>query len=171
MDTFSHGLIGSAIGQYNGNSNLRKIGLIGLIAMLPDIFQIPYYLVLGYIKNRPFFIPYNEDWVMFRGQFPILDLLWDIPHSLLFLIIVVIPIVKFYRLNNILIISYLSHIVVDILTHTGEWNVKFLFPFNLSFDGFTDAWVWSFSYISISWLILIIINITQYQILKNKSKL
>lgn len=158
MDIISHALIGCAVGQFDRDAKMKKVGAVGLFAMLPDFFQLPYYLVLGYKHNRDYYIPYIEDWIGFRGQMPMLDLVWDIPHSLLFVLVVVMPIVKKYQLGRVFIFSYLSHIIADIPTHTGEWNVRYFFPFKFTINGLTDAWTWNISYITISWVVLIMAN-------------
>ncbi len=169
MDIISHGLIGCAIGQFYCKTNVKKVGIAGMTAMLPDFFQIPYYLTLGYLCDRPFYIPYNEDWTGFRGQLPLLDLVWDVPHSLLFLVLVVVPIVKKFRLEKILILSYLSHIIADIPTHTGEWNLRYFFPLEFTINGVTDAWKWNLTYLAISWIILVVINFYIYK--KNRDEI
>ena len=159
MDIISHGLIGCAIGQFESKAKLKKVGAVGLTAMLPDFFQVPYYLILGYLHNRPYYLPLNEDWAGFRGQLPMLDLVWDIPHSLIFVIVVIIPLVKKFQLGKIFIYSYLSHIIADIPTRTGEWNVRYFFPFKFTINGITDAWTWNITYLSVSWIVLIALNL------------
>ncbi len=162
MDIISHGLIGCLIGQFDKSASPKKVLGVGFAAMLPDFFQIPYYLVLGYLNNRPYWIPKNSDWIGFRGKLPMLDLVWDVPHSLFFLFLVVLPLVYYFRLGIVIFLGYLSHIIVDLPTHTGEWNVRYFFPFQYTINGVTDAWSWGLTSLVISWVVLAILNFGIY---------
>ncbi|MBC7863859.1 MAG: hypothetical protein IAF38_12865 [Bacteroidia bacterium] len=163
MDVASHALVGVAIGLIEKNRTKKTILKTSFFSFLPDIFQLPYYLAVGNSKNRSFNWPQPEDWTGFRGTHPFLDTLWNVPHSIFFLLLVIIPIIKLSKQSNFLIIAYLSHILIDIPTHTGEWGVKFLFPFNLTVSGFTDAWAWSLNALIISWAVLFILSFCIYR--------
>jgi membrane-bound metal-dependent hydrolase YbcI (DUF457 family) len=163
MDIISHGLIGMLIGQTDGEANTNKILQVGFAALLPDLFQIPYYLVLGHANHRPYWLPENSDWTGFRGKLPWLDLVWDVPHSIFFLILIILPLTLYFELGILFFLGYLSHILVDIPTHTGEWNVRYLYPMNITFNGYTDAWTWSFNSMLLSWTILIMLNFIKYK--------
>lgn len=154
MDIVSHGLIGAAL-SVHPRYKKKEILVISLFGLLPDLFQIPVYLFLGFIKNRPFWFPQNTDWIGFRDAYPVWSALWEIPHSLFFLVILIIPLVYYFKLPKIAIVSYFSHIFTDIFTHTGEWAVKPLFPIDFKIDGFTDAWAWDWRWYSISWVVLL----------------
>jgi len=167
MDFISHGLIGATLGLLDKNRTKKKVLAISFFSVLPDIFQIPYYLGLGYIKHRPCYWPNIEDWTNFRGTHPVLDAFWDIPHSLFFVLIVIFPLVKFLKKTNLLIYAYILHILIDIPTHTGEWGVKIFFPFNFQIPGITDAWAWGIDYFIISWATLIVLNIGLYKFIHN----
>jgi len=168
MDFISHGLVGITIGLLDNKKTKKKILATSFFSVLPDIFQIPYYLGLGYIKDRPFNWPKLEDWTNFRGVHPFLDAFWDIPHSFLFLVIIIIPLVKYFKKSNFYIYAYLSHILLDIPTHTGEWGVKVFYPLNIKLNGFTDAWAWDYDYFFISWASLIVLNIALYKFIHNQ---
>lgn len=152
MDIVSHGIIGRACAA--PKSGGKETALIVFFAVLPDLFQIPLYIFLGYINNRPFFFPQNSDWVGFRSAYPYWSQLWEIPHSFFFLIAVILPFVLWFKLPKAVLLAYFSHLFVDIFTHTGEWSVKPFFPLAFTVEGFTDAWAWDFRYYPITWIIL-----------------
>ena len=154
MDFVSHYLIGNIIAATRKNITRKQIITVSFFGLLPDVTQIPLYLYVGYLNHRPYWVPGNHDWAGFRDIHPIASALWDIPHSLFFLIFIWI-IVKSLKLHYLCILSYLSHILIDIPTHTGEWAVKFLYPFQIMISGFTDAWAWNFYLYPIVWAILI----------------
>ena len=154
MDIVSHAIIGRMFVSSKKHAR-GDIFLIPFFAALPDFFQIPLYLFLGYINHRPFFWPQNSDWIGFRSAYPEWVLWWDIPHSLFFLLLIVIPVVLKLNLNRLAILAYFSHLFVDWFTHTGEWGVKPLFPLPFMIDGFTDAWAWDAIYYPMSWAVLV----------------
>jgi hypothetical protein len=152
MDFISHLLIGGIIALLVKASKKTKY-LIVLFSILPDLFEIPLYLFVGSINARVFWIPNNADWIGFRVLHPVWTALWDIPHSLLFLLALVL-ITFIFKLPRIFSFTYAFHIFIDIFTHTGEWNVKLFWPLQYSINGFTDSWAWPLPYLVASWLIL-----------------
>jgi hypothetical protein len=65
----------------------------------------------------------------------------------------VIPLVWYFELPKLCILSYLSHILLDIPTHTGEWSTKIFLPsYYYYIEGWTDAWAWSFSSFVMCWI-------------------
>lgn len=165
MDFVSHALIGRAIAEFN-TAKKKDVIFISSFAVLPDITQLLLYPYLGYIKNRPFFLPNNEDWNGFSLEHPFLTSLYLIPHSILFLGIVIIPMIYFFKLHKLCILSYFSHIFIDIFSHTGEWSTQFLYPIKTNTSGFTDGWALPLKYLVISWIILIFV-IVLIKFLKN----
>ncbi len=155
MDIISHALIGRVL--VTPRSPRKDVFWVMAFAALPDLFQIPLYLFLGYVKQRPFWIPLTADWTGFRAAYPEWILWWDIPHSFLFLGLVITPWVLWRRLNRWLIAAYFSHLFVDLFTHTGEWGVKPFFPVNYIVSGFTDAWAWDYWQFPIAWAVLVVI--------------
>lgn len=153
MDIVSHAIVGRMLVTKKKNKP-SDFWLIVLFAALPDLFQIPLYLYLGYINHRPFFWPYNSDWIGFRASNSGWLLWWDIPHSLLTLLFIVLPLVSLLKINKLVLFSYFSHIFLDLFTHTGEWGVKPLFPLQFMVNGFTDAWAWNPLYYPVVWLAL-----------------
>jgi len=170
MDFISHILIGRALAVSPKNSK-RDIIWITLFAFLADIPQIPLHFWLGYMKNRPFWFPYTIDWMGFRALHPYLSMFWEIPHSTLFLILIILPIVLVFKLPKMALIAYFSHIFIDVFTHTGEWSMKPFYPINYTIGGFTDAWAWSIYGLIVSWIVLIaFILIASMLSRKRKSK-
>jgi membrane-bound metal-dependent hydrolase YbcI (DUF457 family) len=168
MDIVSHALVGRIIAVREE----EKIDVfwIPFFAALPDFFQIPIYLFLGYINNRPFYIPLNSDWFGIREHYPNLMMLWEIPHSLFFVAFMIIPLVLLLKLNKLTILAYLSHIFIDVLTHTGEWSIKPLFPINYKIEGFTDGWAWKPVFFVFSWIALgVIYFLSKFVLKRNQS--
>ncbi len=156
MDSISHILIGKLLASSSKYSK-KAVLITAFFSFLPDLSSIPMYLYLGYIKMRPFWIPYNSDWNGLRESNPLRSSLWDIPHSLFFAVLIILPIVLYFKLPKIVFFAYLLHIFIDIFTHTGEWAVKPFYPFSYKIEGFTNAWFWPLWAMALSWLILIVL--------------
>ncbi len=157
MDLVSHALIGKIFQVSSKLANFRAKFIVVLFAVVPDFPVLLVYLLLGREKGRPYWIPHSLDWIGIREAHPIWSAMWEVPHSLLFLILVVCPLVLWRRWPRIAIAAYLSHVLVDLPAHTGEWAVKPFYPFGLRVDGFTDAWAWPLRYLVLSWLLLMVI--------------
>ncbi|HRE25946.1 MAG TPA: hypothetical protein PK954_04880 [Anaerolineales bacterium] len=152
MDIVSHALVGRLLASRE--TPPKETALLMGAAALPDLFQIPLYAYLGYLKARPFWIPENADWIGFRAAQPDWVLLWDIPHSVLFFVAAVVPLVLLLKMNRLVVLAYASHLVIDLFTHTGEWAVRPFWPHPLLVEGFTDAWAWNPIWFLVAWLIL-----------------
>ena len=137
----------------------RNIYIITFFSFLPDLSQITIYLYLGLINSRLFFIPLNADWDGFRVLHPSWSSIWEIPHSIFFALLLIFPIILIFKLPKMALVSYLSHIFIDLFTHAGEWGIKIFYPLPYKIDGFTNAWSWSFINIFSSWIILTLIII------------
>jgi len=157
MDVVSHVLVGKLF-EAGAKINSWKHRLIVIsFAALPDLPIAFVYLLLGREKGRPFWIPLNSDWIGVRAAHPVWSAMWEIPHSLFFLLAVIVPLVYLRRWPKIAIASYFSHIFLDLFTHTGEWCVKPFYPLPYMVQGFTDAWKWPLSYMAVSWSILLVL--------------
>jgi membrane-bound metal-dependent hydrolase YbcI (DUF457 family) len=152
MDTISHILMGKAISipEKSRKSTFWTI----FFSLLPDLSLVPFFIYLGYINKRMFFIPHNSDWEGIRNLYPVLNSIQEIGHSFLFAFLIILPIIILFKLPKIAFGGYLLHLFVDLPTHTGEWAVKPFYPFNYSVEGFTDAWSWPLYAMVISWIIL-----------------
>ena len=158
MDVISHGLVGNIFKEASRVKSLGdKVAVISF-AVIPDLpgsaVVCP---LLGREKVRPYWIPRNSDWIGVHADHPLWAALWEVPHSLFFLVLVVVPLVLWLRLPRIAIVSYLSHILLDLPTHTGEWAERPFCPFDITVNGFTDAWAWPLSYWVLSWVVLLTI--------------
>lgn len=156
MDFVSHAIIGGTIGAAYKEKK-RNVLFAALFAVLPDITQIPLFFYVGYLRHRFLWIPYDADWAGVRAPHPGWSALWDIPHSLFFVLFVMAPLGLKYKWPRLFIYAYLSHIVIDMFTHVGEWTVKPFYPFNLAFQGFTSAWTWPWAGFMGAWTFLSII--------------
>jgi len=166
MDIVSHILIGKIL-SFNKKKKAQFWAMF--FSLLPDLSQIPFYLVLGYENARPFLFPLNSDWIGARQLHPILSALWEAPHSLFFAILIILPIIIFFKLPKIAFFSYVIHLIVDIPTHSGEWAIKIFYPIDYTINGFTDAWAWPVWGFILSWIILISIVIVLNRFLKLKN--
>lgn len=169
MDFVSHILIGRVLATSPKNSR-KNIYLITFFSFLPDLPQIAIYLYLGFIKARPFLIPLNTDWDGFRTLHPIWSAVWEIPHSIFFAFLVILPLVLIFKLSKMAFIAYLSHIFVDLFTHAGEWSTKIFYPLPYLVNGFTNAWAWPFTSMFLSWLILLIAIVILHFMLLRKAR-
>jgi len=158
MDIISHLLVGRALAEL-GNYSPSQASEISLFAVLPDLPQLPLYLYVGWKHKRFLDIPKNSDWLRehFRNKHPFWSSLWELPHSLWFLFLVVTPLVYYFGLPLMAAAAYASHLVIDIFTHKGEWAVKPFYPFKKKIQGLTNGWAWNLPSMVVSWIILILI--------------
>jgi len=158
MDIVSHIIIGKIISFFDKKN--KRAGLWAMFfSFLPDSFQVFAYIYLGYINNRAFFIPKNIDWNHTRSTYPVLHAFtWEIPHSIFFLSLIILPIIIFFKLPKIAFFAYLLHIIIDIPTHAGEWAIKPFYPINYAINGTTNAWAWPIPMFFYSWVILLFIS-------------
>ncbi len=156
MDIISHALIGWIICLIAGVSGQEKLWII-LFSIIPDIVLIPAYIKLGRENKRFLWIAKNKDWPGETSKYPFLAALYNITHSLFFLVIIIYPATKILNLPNLVFIAYLAHIAMDIFSHKGEWAIKVFYPFKLKINGFSDAWAWPFYLMAIFWVALIAI--------------
>jgi membrane-bound metal-dependent hydrolase YbcI (DUF457 family) len=160
MDFVSHILSGVAIAQCEKPHKRKAKWIITFAAFVPDIPVAVVYVLLGHSLNRPWWIPYNSDWIGIRESHLVWSALWEIPHSFLFLALVIVPIVWYFRLPLLAIVAYVSHLILDLFTHTGEWAIKPFYPISWKVEGFTDAWAWPVLYMALSWFGLLAIIVT-----------
>jgi membrane-bound metal-dependent hydrolase YbcI (DUF457 family) len=165
MDVVSHLLIGRALAEF-GNYSPSQVAVITAFGALPDLPQAPLYLYVGYKHKRFLDIPKNSDWLRehFRNKHPFWSGLWEVPHSLWFLLFVVVPLVCYAGLPLMAAAAYASHLVVDIFTHKGEWAVKPFYPLKFKAHGLTNGWAWHIPAMLISWAALIFIIFILHQI-------
>jgi hypothetical protein len=169
MDIVSHALLGRVL--VTSRDRKPDIYLVTLFGALPDLFQFPLYLFVGYLHQRPFFYPLTSDWTGIREAYPLWSALWEIPHSFLFVLLVVAPLVLYFKGNKLLIAAYALHLFVDLFTHSGEWAMKPLYPLPFMVHGFTDAWAWNAYWYPVSWALLIgaIVLIERYRLRSKRS--
>jgi len=155
MDFISHILIGRALATPY-KKNKKNFYSVIFFSALPDLGAFLQYFYLGYINSRSFFIPLNSDWDGFRQMHPLFSSLWDIPHSIFFAFLIILPLVLFFKLSKMAFIAYMFHIFIDLFTHLGEWAVKPFYPIQYAFQGFTNAWAWPFLYMALLWVVIIV---------------
>lgn len=156
MDIVSHGLIGLVVKKDKAVFSKQTL-ILFFFGILPDLLQIPLYLFVGFLNNRFLWIPQNNDWIGFRELHPIPSMLWEVPHSFLFLLLVIMPLLMVFKKSKWYALPYFLHIFVDIFTHTGEWATKPFFPLNIKIEGFVDAWIWPWYYYLFCWAVIIFI--------------
>jgi len=154
MDFLSHILVGKII-----SSRQKKTAQLWAMffSFLPDLSLIPFYLVLGLENSRAFLLPYNQDWLGASVVHPFLTSLYFLQHSFLFSLIIILPLIFYFKLPKTAFLGYFLHIAIDIPTHTGEWAIKIFYPFNYAINGFTDAWAWPLYYMFLSWAMLLVV--------------
>lgn len=67
------------------------------------------------------------------GRWNIYSIFYKVPHSLW-----VIPFIRNDRYRNI----YAFHILMDILSHSGQWSIEPFFPFEMKIHGIWDPIEW-----------------------------
>lgn len=154
VDVLSHTLVGGLIECLAVVRGRWKRVLVISFAFIPDLPVLFVYPLLGHENARPYWIPPNSDWIGVRETHPVWSVLWEVPHSALFWVLVVVPLVLWLRLPRVAVLAYLSHILLDLPTHTGEWAIKPFYPFDYMFEGFTDAWAWPLHYMAVLWVVL-----------------
>lgn len=157
MDIISHVLVGKASQEASRARTWKDKLVIISLAAVPDLPLLIVYLLVGHEQGRPFWIPHNSDWSGVREAHPIWSAMWEVPHSAVFWLLIVVPLVAWLKCPKMAIVSYFSHIVLDLPTHAGEWAVKPFYPFSFVVNGFTNAWAWPFAYMLLSWVALLLI--------------
>lgn len=154
MDVVSHLLIGKLIQVAAKVQVRREQALTVAFAALPDLPMAVVYPLLGRENGRPFWLPVQADWSGLRELHPVWAAAWDVPHSLLFWALVIAPLVLLLKLPRVTLLAYLSHILVDVFTHTGEWSLRLLYPVDWAVSGITDGWTWSLGESALAWGVL-----------------
>lgn len=166
VDFISHALIGGIISIF-AKLNKKETWIVVFFSFLPDIIHSILYFYVGFLSGRPFFIPQTGDWVGFRESSPIAVLLNDVPHSIFFLLLVIVPLVLYFKLPKMAIAGYFSHIVFDLVSHTGEWSLRPFYPFSLAVSGFSDVWTWPVFSLSILWIYIMLSTILYYSLVES----
>jgi membrane-bound metal-dependent hydrolase YbcI (DUF457 family) len=154
MDIISHALIGKIFCYFDKKAK-GKNWLVILFSIIPDFALIPFYIILGKENQRFLWIAQNQDWIGSSITHPILTNIYNITHSIFFALLIILPVVLIFKMPKSAFFAYLSHIIIDIFTHTGEWTIKIFYPLNFNLDGFSDAWQWPFYLMIVSWIILL----------------
>lgn len=79
-----------------------------------------------------FLSPRTEPWKVIKNWFAY-SWFYKAPHSLWFIFLI-----QNSRLRSI----YAFHILMDILSHTGEWSIEPLFPFSFKIHGIWNPVEW-----------------------------
>lgn len=108
-----------SIGENRYKKSETKTLDIVIGSILPDVFMVVLW--------------------MFRRRVDVVDMwtrcFYFLPHSMLVLPLVPRKWRAFYAL----------HILCDVVSHTGEWSIRLLYPLtNFSIEGFYDPWKWVF---------------------------
>ncbi|MDP7312041.1 MAG: metal-dependent hydrolase [Candidatus Thalassarchaeaceae archaeon] len=148
MDILSHALIGAIIAQLclwkmDNEKIRRRWVLVGaLLAVAPDLTNIPLYLHVGSLNDRFLWLPHHSDWDGYRIKHSWMVLGWEISHSL---VIAIIGAWLLHRKGYAIwpALCWASHSIVDIFTHTGEWATVPLWPLYIQIEGFADPWKWT----------------------------
>lgn len=157
MDIISHALIGKILCYFDKKARGTKQLWTILFSVMPDFVLIPFYIILGKEYSRFLWIAQNQDWDGASLTHSFLTSLYNSTHSLFFCLLIILPIVFIFKLPTSAFWVYLSHIFIDIFTHTGEWTIKIFWPLNFYTNGFSDAWAWPIWKMALCWTFLLII--------------
>lgn len=131
MDIFTHAIVGAATGALFGRPIAGAV-----VAVAPD-------LVLGFK----------------RKLWP--TLLYDLTHSPIIVSLLLFGTTVNYdpKLSACLILCYLTHIILDVVTHDTEWAPQLFAPFtdlrfgtNNNWEWFNRPW-WGGFFLSLGWVI------------------
>jgi len=78
-------------------------------------------------------IPWPVPWSLIQDWWVAYSVLYKVPHSFLFLILI-----QNSRARKI----YALHILLDVLSHTGRWSIEPFWPLGGPVSGIGDAIVW-----------------------------
>lgn len=144
MDSLFHALVGAFIGECAPKSikNRRMKG--ALAAMAPDLMNIPSYLFLGIKTNSTLWYPqpdafYANPWITEHWTW----MMWNLSHSFVFWGLIIMPLLWRSNWTPLFGIAYLSHLLLDLPSHSGIWSVQPFWPYNWLMGGWFDAWAWN----------------------------
>lgn len=145
MDVLTHALIGAMIAElalWDKSLPERKRGWIigGVIASAPDLGNLPAHFIFSWqAGDWPWeYLP--SHW-QGKSDSLLLTPYW-ITHSLILSLILFL----FFRKQEWRswpILAWSSHSVIDILSHTGPWSIRPLWPIPWKLEGMGDPWAWS----------------------------
>ncbi len=144
MDSLFHALVGAMIGEIAPKSIKRRRLKGALAAMSPDLMNIPSYLYLGIKTNSTLWYPqpdafYQNPWITEHWTW----LCWNMSHSFLFWGLIIMPLVIRSKWTPLFGIAYLSHLILDLPSHSGIWSVQPIWPYGWLAEGWFDAWAWN----------------------------
>ena len=143
MDAISHALIGACIGECTTEERRWRVAWPALFAFLPDVPSLLVaYPYVGWLNGRRFWIPEYADWDGFRSLHPVVSAFWEAPHSILFVLLFIVPLVHYAKLPRLCVPAYLSHIITDWPSHTAEWALAPFWPIPWRLEGWSDPWRW-----------------------------
>ena len=159
MDIIFHYVVGLLISKYF----LGEYSFLVIItSMLPDLIGTTYFQIQKVKqcskKSFKFFFKDFRKYTKKGNFFTNLDkALYRFTHSLVtWILFTLLCLLVFPEIFLILSIAYLSHIIIDILTHNREFSTRLLYPFSdFHIQGFSWATNWKV-FIGF-WTILIII--------------
>lgn len=136
MDIINHIILGAGIATVSDDSVLYGI----MMSVIPDLIVMIGTLQIGKHFHRLFRIANNQDRAEWYKQFPRIEKLYNISHSLISLPLYLICALLFDQSIIISILYGISHILFDILTHTWHRSLKPLYPISSqSVNGFFNA--------------------------------
>tara|TARA_B100001996_G_scaffold134330_1_gene102258 strand:- start:1106 stop:1666 length:561 start_codon:yes stop_codon:yes gene_type:complete len=144
MDIFTHFIIGASIGEIAPKDIKNRHAIGAGFALLPDVTNLllvhPY---LGWLAGRTIPFAYAEDFIthpeiLSHWTYHV----WLFTHGLIFWSFFVLPFWRKHRSAPLAILAYLSHILMDMPSHSGIYGTQPFYPFPLIFDGWFDAWLW-----------------------------
>ena len=144
MDVFTHFIIGASIGEIAPKDIKNRHAIGASFAILPDITNVifvhPY---LGWLAGHTIPFAVSQDFI---NHPEILQhwtyQTWLFSHGFIFWSFFVLPFWNKHRAAPLAILGYLSHILMDLPSHTGIFGLQPFYPFPFIFNGWFDAWLW-----------------------------
>lgn len=129
-------------------------------SIAPDIPNAPMYLKLRRQYGR--WPTEREDWSGYQTKMPVGYRSYIISHSFLAvgvslaLELALINLTHWYSVP-LFSIGWLGHVLYDIPSHSGEFNIEPLWPVSKWRWGITDTWAWPLTKMAAAWAIHLVI--------------
>ena len=133
MDVIYHALVGAAIAESTGSPYIQSSALFAVLPDLVGAAPFIYYKLTARPKEAPHTWLQNVKECVYSNTFTnsIDRIMYGITHSLVFALLVSLLSYLFFPAAwATLSLSYISHIIIDIPTHEGDFATRIFYPYS-----------------------------------------
>jgi hypothetical protein len=143
MDVFTHILFGALIGYFFHGTQISLWWVAVLGAILPDLIGETLYQIGRVVKGKKTKFIYDKE--VSKSHTYLGDSKFLYPYNLMHSL-VIIPILFIFSVQIDFIVAYLSHILLDLVSHSRKtWGIMIFWPFSRRRFGVNkDWWEWEF---------------------------